>query len=117
MGSNPASNLKLFMLVLTFSLPLLQLSFLPVEIPQDLTIINDKKPSKEQCTMFTDPSLQVALGSIPSSQTTLYRSPWWVRQSGQLQSLLISLYRSPISGVKFTDLSLQITPCKEDRKK
>jgi len=47
MGSIPASNLKLFMLVLTFSLPILQLSFLPVEIPQDLTIINDKKPSKE----------------------------------------------------------------------
>ncbi len=50
-----------------FSLPLLQLSFLPVEIPQDLTIINDKKPSKEQCTMFTDLTLQVALGSVQSS--------------------------------------------------
>jgi len=53
----------------------LQLSFLPVKIPQDLTIINDKKPSKEQCTMFTDLSLQVALGSVPSSQTSLYRWP------------------------------------------
>jgi len=46
--------------------------------------------------MFTaDLSLQVALGSVPSSQTSLYRSPLWVRQSGQLQSLPISLYRSP----------------------
>jgi len=56
-----------------------------------VTIINDKKPSKEYCTMFTDLSLQVALG--------------------------ISLYRSPIAGAKFIDLSLQITPYKEDGKK
>jgi len=41
--------------------------------------------------MFTDLSLQVALG--------------------------ISLYRSPIAGAKFIDLSLQITPYKEDGKK
>jgi hypothetical protein len=47
--------------------------------------------------MFTDLSLQVTLGSVPSSQT--------------------SLYRSPIAGAKFTDLSLQITPYKEDGKK
>jgi hypothetical protein len=45
-GSNPASNLKLFMLVLNFSLLLLQLSFLHVEIPQDVTIINDKYVKK-----------------------------------------------------------------------
>jgi len=74
-GSNPAFNLKLFMLVLTFSLPLLQLSFLPVAIPWDVTIINDKKPSKEQCTMFTDLSLQVALGRVPSSLNSHYRLP------------------------------------------
>jgi len=34
-----------------------------------------------------------------------------------LQSLPISLYRSPIASAKFTDLSLQITPYKEDGKK
>ncbi len=94
-GSNPASNLKLFMLVSIISLPLHQLSFLPVEIPQDETIINDKKPFKEQCTMFTDLSLQVTLSRVPSSLTSHYRSPQWVRQSGQLQSLQVSLYRSP----------------------
>jgi hypothetical protein len=55
-------------------------------------------------------SLWVALGSVPSSQTSQYGLPLWVRQSGQLQSLLISLYRSPIAGAKFTNLSLQITP-------
>jgi len=38
-------------------------------------------------------------------------------ESGELQSLPISLYRSPIAGTKFTDLSLQITPYKEDEKK
>jgi hypothetical protein len=64
--------------------------------------------------MFTDLSLQVALGRVPSSLTSHYRLPWWV---GQLQSLPISLYRSPIAGAKFTDLSLQITPYKEDEKK
>jgi hypothetical protein len=64
--------------------------------------------------MFTDLSLQVALGSVPSSQTSHYRSPQWVRQSGQLQSLQISLYRSPKAGAMFNDLSLQITHYKED---
>ncbi len=59
--------------------------------------------------MFTDLSLQVALGRVPSSLTSHYRLPQCVRQSGQLQSLPISLYRSPIAGAKFTDLSLQIT--------
>jgi hypothetical protein len=34
-----------------------------------------------------------------------------------LQSLPISLYRSPIASAKFTNLSLQITPYKEDGKK
>jgi hypothetical protein len=67
--------------------------------------------------MFTDLSLQVALGRVPSTLTSHYRLPLWVRQSGQLQSLQISLYRSPIAGAKFTDLSLQITPYKEDGKK
>jgi len=56
--------------------------------------------------MLTDLSLQVALGRVPSSLT-----------SGQLQSLLISLYRSPIACAKFTNLSLQITPYKENGKK
>jgi len=60
--------------------------------------------------MFTDLSLQVALGSVPSSHLR-------VRKLGQLQSLPFSLYRSPIAGTKFTDLSLQITPYKEDGKK
>ncbi len=64
--------------------------------------------------MFTDLSLQVALGRVPSSLTSKYRLFKWVRQSGQLQSLPISLYRSPIACAKFTDLSLQITPYKED---
>jgi len=50
--------------------------------------------------MFTDLYLQVALGSVPSSQSSNYRLPLWVRQSGQLQSLKISLYRSPIAGAK-----------------
>jgi hypothetical protein len=112
MGSNPASNLKLFMLELTFSLPLLQLSFLPVEIPQDVTIINDKNHLRS---------------SVPCLQTSLYRSLCVVYQvhrplitgcpSGQLQSLQISLYRAPIAGTKFINLSLQITPYKEDEKK
>jgi hypothetical protein len=44
--------------------------------------------------MFTDLSLQVTLGSEPSSLTSHYRWPLWVRHSGQLQSLPISLYRS-----------------------
>jgi len=66
--------------------------------------------------MFTDLSLQVALGRVPSSLTSHYRSPWWVRQSGQLQSLPISLNRSPIAGAKFTNLPLQITPYKDDGK-
>ncbi len=62
MGSNPTSNLKLFMLVLTFYLPLLQLSFLPVEIPQYvMTIINDKNHlwSSVPCIQT---SLQVCFG-------------------------------------------------------
>jgi len=67
--------------------------------------------------MFTDLSLQVPLGSVPSSQTSHCRLPLWFRQSWQMQSLPISLYRSPIVGAKFTSLSLQITPYKEDEKK
>ncbi len=47
--------------------------------------------------MFTDLSLQFAVGRAPSS--------------------LIFHYRSPIAGAKFTDLSLQITLYKEDGKK
>jgi len=39
---------------------------------------------------------------VPSSQTSCYRLPLWVRQSGQLQSLPISHYRSTIAGAKFT---------------
>ncbi len=97
MGSNPASNLELIMLLITFSLPLLHLSVLPVEIPQDVTIINDKNHirSSEPC-LPTDISLLVALGNVPTSQTSYYRSPQWVRHSGQLQSLLISDYRPPL---------------------
>ncbi len=34
-----------------------------------------------------------------------------------MQCLPISLYRSPMAGTKLADLSLQITPCKEDEKK
>jgi hypothetical protein len=102
-GSNPASNLKLFMLVLTLSLPHLQLYLLSVEIPQDMTIINDENHLRS---------------SLPSLQTSLYSLPLWVRQSGQLQSLLISVYRSSIAGAQFSDLSLQITAYEEeDRKK
>ncbi len=59
--------------------------------------------------MFTDLSLQVTLGSVPSSQISHYRSPLWVRQSWQLQNLPISLYRSPLAGAKFSEISLQIT--------
>jgi len=44
--------------------------------------------------MFTDLYLQVTLRSVPSLQTSIYRSPLWVRKSGQLG--------------EFTDLSLQI---------
>jgi len=43
--------------------------------------------------------------------------PWWVKQSGQLQSLSISLYRFSMAGANFTDLSLQITSYKEDEKR
>jgi hypothetical protein len=57
--------------------------------------------------MFTDLSVQVALGRVPSSLTSHYRLPYWVRQSGQLQSLPISLYRSPIASTKFTDLLIR----------
>ncbi len=67
--------------------------------------------------MFTDLSLQVTLGRVPSSLTSHYWLPLWVRQSGQLQSFPIYLYRSPIAGAKFTDLSLQITPYKENGEK
>ncbi len=67
--------------------------------------------------MFTDLSLQVVLDSVLSSQTSHYRSLLWVRQSGKLQSSLISVHTSPTAGAKFTDLSLQITPFKEDGKK
>jgi hypothetical protein len=67
--------------------------------------------------MLTYLSLQVTLGRVPSSLTSHYRLPLWVRQSGQLQSFLISLYRFPIAGAKFTDLSLQITPYKENGEK
>ncbi len=55
--------------------------------------------------------------NLPCSQTSLYRSPKWVRSYGQLQCLLTSLYRSPMAGIKLANLSLQITPCKEDEKK
>ncbi len=66
--------------------------------------------------MFTDLSLQVALGKVPCSpQNSLYRLE--VRSYGQLQYLLISLYRSPMAGTKLSDLSLQPTPCKEDGKR
>jgi len=57
------------------------LSFLPVEIPQDVTLINDKNHLRS---------------SVPCLQT--------------------SLYRSPIAGAKFTDLSLHITPYKEEKR-
>jgi hypothetical protein len=50
-------------------------------------------------------------------QTSLYRSPLWVRSYGQLQCLPTSLYRSPMAGTKLADLSLQTTLCKEDGKK
>ncbi len=73
--------------------------------------------SKEQCSKFTDFSLQVALVRVPCSQTSLYRSPLWVRSYGQLQCLLTSLYRSPMAGTKLADLSLQTPLCKEDVKK
>jgi hypothetical protein len=53
-------------------------------------------------TMFTDLSLHVA-------------------QVGEevraVAKFTISLYRSPIASDKFTDLSLQITPYKDDGKK
>ncbi len=117
MGSNPAYNLKLFMLVLTFNLPLQQLSFPSCGDPTKCYFKNKTKSSKEQCSMFTDLSLQVALGRVPCSQTSLYRSPLWVRSYGQLQCLPTSLYRSPMASTKLADLSLQITPCKEDEKK
>jgi len=70
--------------------------------------------------------------SVPCLQTSIYRSLWveyqvhWPlitgcpsglgSQGSNLQSLPISLYRSPIADAKFTDLSLQIT-YKEDGKK
>jgi len=50
-------------------------------------------------------------------QTLLETNRLRDRQSGQLQSLQTSLCRSPIAGAKFTNLSLQITPYKEDGKK
>jgi len=62
--------------------------------------------------MFTDLSLQDALCRAPSSQTSHYRLPLWVRQSGQLQNLLISFLQIPQSRCKvyqslITDHSLQ----------
>jgi hypothetical protein len=48
------------------------------------------KSSGEESANFTDLSLQVALGRVPS--------------------LPISLYRSPFAGAKFTDLPLKIPP-------
>ncbi len=67
--------------------------------------------------MFTDLSLRVALGRVPCSQISLYRSPQWVRSNGQLQCLPISLYRSPMAGTKLADLSLQTIPFQEDEEK
>jgi len=58
--------------------------------------------------MFTHLTLQVDLGSVPSSQSSYYRSPWWVWQSVK-KSLEI-----PIAVARFTDFSLKITPYKED---
>ncbi len=65
--------------------------------------------------MFTDLSLQVALGSVPSSQTSQFALV--VRQSGQLQSFQISHYRSLLIGkmekkywifLLFTDIPYEI---------
>ncbi len=81
------------MLVLTFSLPLLQLSFLSEEIPQDMAIINDKNHLRS---------------SVPCLQASLYRSLWVVYQ----------VHRPPFTGCpsglgnqvscKVISLSLQI---------
>ncbi len=70
LSSNTASNLKLFKLVLTFSLPLLQLSFLSVEISQNVTIINDKNHLKSSV-----PCLQTSLSQTGNLGTCkIYRS-------------------------------------------
>ncbi len=53
--------------------------------------------------MFTDLSLHVTLGSVPSSQPLFTDCPYGLGNQG---SLPISLYRSPIADTKFTDLSL-----------
>ena len=68
MGSNPYSNLKFFMLVLTFNLLLIQLPSLPVEIPLDALTKIDKGHlrSRAPCLQNTDRSLQVPLGSVPT---------------------------------------------------
>jgi len=71
------------------------------------------------CCSISPTKFKQHRGTVASSLTSHYRSPrpQWVGQSGQLQSLPISLYRSPIARAKFTNLSLQITPYKEDGKK
>jgi len=59
--------------------------------------------------MFTDLSLQVTLGCVPSSQTSHYRKPEWFRQSGQLAKFTNLSLQITIAGAKFTNLSLHIT--------
>ncbi len=49
--------------------------------------------------------------------TGRYRFPYWVRNSGQVPSLPISLHRSPFAGAKFTELPLQIPPNRQMAKK
>jgi hypothetical protein len=76
-----------------------------------------KKSSGEESAKFTDLSLQVALGRVPCSQTSLFRSPLCVRKSGQVRSLPIVLHRSPFAGAKFTHLPLQIPLYRQIAKK
>jgi len=78
----------------SLSLPLLQLSFLPVEFTQDVTIINDKNHLRS---------------SEPCLQTSLYRLLWVVYQVPRplITLPLITLVGKAIRvTAKFTDLSL-----------
>jgi len=79
----------------------------PKIIPQDVTISKDKNNLRS---------------SVLCLQTSLYRSLWAVyqvyrplsagRPSGLGNQGTRKVYRSPIAGAKFADLSLQITPYK-----
>ena len=65
--------------------------------------------------MFTDLSLQVALGRVPSS-LTITGCPSGLGSQDSCKVYRPLFTDPPIAGTKFINLSLQITPYKKDEK-